>query len=172
VSAIERRLAELGLRLPRPMAPPPGHEFPFALVRLSGSQGYASGHGPVDGTDYLMQGKVGDTLTVEQGYEAARLSALSMLAALKESLGDLDRVIGCARRRLCELHARLPGHLPRGQRLQRPDTRALGRTRTPRARRARRRRSPLRHPDRRRGDRRDCQRTTPELRRPFDNWVF
>jgi enamine deaminase RidA (YjgF/YER057c/UK114 family) len=97
VSAIERRLEELGLRLPRPMAPPPGHEFPFALVRLSGRQAYVSGHGPADGTDYLMQGKVGDTLTVEQGYEAAGLSALSMLAALKERLGDLDRVVGWLR---------------------------------------------------------------------------
>jgi enamine deaminase RidA (YjgF/YER057c/UK114 family) len=94
VSAIEWRLEELGLRLPRPMAPPPGHEFTFALVRLSGRQAYVSGHGPADGTDYLMQGKVGDTLTVEQGYQAARLSALSMLAALKERLGELDRVVG------------------------------------------------------------------------------
>lgn len=97
MSAIERRLAELGLRLPRPMAPPPGHDFSFALVRLSGSRAYVSGHGPADGMDYLMQGKVGETLTVEQGYEAARFSALSMLAALKETLGDLDRVIGWLR---------------------------------------------------------------------------
>jgi enamine deaminase RidA (YjgF/YER057c/UK114 family) len=97
MSAIEQRLEELGLRLPQPMAPPSGHEFPFALVRISGSHAYASGHGPADGTDYLMQGKVGDTLTVEQGYEAARLSALSMLAALKKTLGDLDRVIGWLR---------------------------------------------------------------------------
>jgi enamine deaminase RidA (YjgF/YER057c/UK114 family) len=97
VSAIERRLDELGLRLPRPMAPPPGHEFPFALVRLSHGQAYVSGHGPADGTDYLIRGKVGDTLTVEQGYEAARLSALSILAALKERLGDLDRVVGWLR---------------------------------------------------------------------------
>jgi len=97
MSAIEQRLEELGLRLPRPMAPPPGHEFPFALVRISGSCAYASGHGPADGADYLMKGKLGDTLTVEQGYEAARVSALSMLAGLKQVLGDLDRVIGWLR---------------------------------------------------------------------------
>jgi enamine deaminase RidA (YjgF/YER057c/UK114 family) len=95
MSAIEQRLDKLGLRLPRPMAPPPGHEFPFALVRTSGIHAYASGHGPADGTDFLMQGRVGDTLTVEQGYEAARLSAL--LAALKETLGDLDRISGWLR---------------------------------------------------------------------------
>jgi len=97
VSVVAQRLDELGLRLPEPMSPPEGHEFPFALVRVSGGYAYASGHGPVDGTNYLMQGKVGDTLTVEQGYEAARLSALSMLAVLKETLGDLDRIAGWVR---------------------------------------------------------------------------
>ena len=79
------------------MAPPPGHEFPFALVRVSGGYAHASGHGPANGSEYLMHGKVGDTLTVEQGYEAARLSALSMLAALTEALGDLDRIRGWVR---------------------------------------------------------------------------
>jgi enamine deaminase RidA (YjgF/YER057c/UK114 family) len=97
VSTIEQRLAELGLQLPAPMAPPPGAEFPFALVRISGGHAYASGHGPADGSAYLMQGKVGEALTVEQGYEAARLCALSMLAAFQEALGDLDRVAGWVR---------------------------------------------------------------------------
>jgi enamine deaminase RidA (YjgF/YER057c/UK114 family) len=97
VSAIEQRLGELGLRLPAPMAPPAGAEFPFALVRISGGYAYASGHGPADGSAYLMQGKVGDSLTVEQGYEAARLCALSMLAAFKEALGDLGRIAGWVR---------------------------------------------------------------------------
>lgn len=94
MSTIEQRLEKLGLRLPQPMAPPPGHQFPFALVRLSGAYAHASGHGPADGTDYLVQGKVGDTLTVEQGYDAARLATLSMLAAFKEALADLDRITG------------------------------------------------------------------------------
>jgi hypothetical protein len=97
VSTIERRLEDLGLRLPEPMAPPPGQAFPFVLVRVSGGQAYASGHGPADGTEYLMHGKVGDALSDEQGYEAARMAALSMLAALKETLGDLDRIAGWLR---------------------------------------------------------------------------
>lgn len=97
MSAIEQRLEELGLRLPRPMVPPPGRQFRFALVRVSGSRAYVSGHGPADGADYLMRGKIGETLTVEQGYEAARLCGLSMLAALKETLGDLDLVVGWLR---------------------------------------------------------------------------
>jgi enamine deaminase RidA (YjgF/YER057c/UK114 family) len=97
VSTIEQRLDQLGLRLPAPMAPPAGAEFPFALVRLSGGYAHASGHGPADGATYLVQGKIGGALTVEQGYEAARLCALSMLAAFKETLGELDRIAGWIR---------------------------------------------------------------------------
>ena len=97
MSRIETRLQELGLALPRPMAPPPEAEFPFALVRVSGSYAHVSGHGPADGADYLMHGKVGEELTVEEGYEAARLCALCVIASLKETLGDLDRVAGWVR---------------------------------------------------------------------------
>jgi enamine deaminase RidA (YjgF/YER057c/UK114 family) len=89
---IDQRLAELGLELPRPFAAPPGVEFRFDLVTVSGGHAYISGHGPLDGSEVLMRGKVGGELTVEQGYEAARLTALSIFAGLKRELGDLDRV--------------------------------------------------------------------------------
>jgi enamine deaminase RidA (YjgF/YER057c/UK114 family) len=89
---IEDRLTELGLELPRVFAAPPGVEFRFDLVRLSGDRAYVSGHGPLDGSEVLVQGKLGRDLTVEQGYEAARLTALSILASLKAELGDLGRV--------------------------------------------------------------------------------
>jgi enamine deaminase RidA (YjgF/YER057c/UK114 family) len=91
---IEKRLAELGLALPRPFAAPAGVEFKFDLVRVSGRIGYVSGHLPTDGAEVLMRGKVGDELTVEEGYEAARLTGLAMLASLKGELGELDRVSG------------------------------------------------------------------------------
>jgi enamine deaminase RidA (YjgF/YER057c/UK114 family) len=86
------RLSELGLTLPRPFAPPPGVEFKFDLVRVSGNVAYVSGHGPIDGSDVLMKGKVGSDVSLEQGYEAARLTGLSILASLAQELGDLDRV--------------------------------------------------------------------------------
>lgn len=92
MSRVEDRLAEMGLRLPAVFGGPPGFERRFELVRVVGDMAYISGHGPVDGSTPLMQGKVGGGLTVEQGYEAARLTALSMLASLKGELGDLDRV--------------------------------------------------------------------------------
>ena len=91
---IDERLGALGLGLPQPFAPPPGVEFRFDLVRVSGDLAYVSGHLPVDGSEVLMQGKVGADLTVEQGYEAARLTALSILASLQAELGDLDLVAG------------------------------------------------------------------------------
>ena len=92
---IADRLAELGLELPRPFAPPPGVEFPFALVKVSGDMGYVSGHLPVDGSEVLMTGRVGDGgLSLEQGQEAARLTGLSIFASLEQELGDLDRVSG------------------------------------------------------------------------------
>ena len=92
MSQIEDRLGQMGLSLPAVFGGPPGFERKFELVRVVGQTAYISGHGPVDGATPLMQGKVGGTLTVEQGYEAARLTALSMLASLKAELGDLDRV--------------------------------------------------------------------------------
>lgn len=92
MSRIADRLAELGLTLPAPMAPPPGAQYPFELVRVSGNLAYVSGHAPADGSEYPFIGKLGEALTVEEGYAAARLCALSILASLQQELGDLDRV--------------------------------------------------------------------------------
>jgi len=58
-----------------------------------------SGHGPQnpDGSLAAPLGKVGRDLTQEQGYEAARLTALSMLGSLQRALGDLDRITAWCR---------------------------------------------------------------------------
>jgi enamine deaminase RidA (YjgF/YER057c/UK114 family) len=92
MSAIEDRLAELGLRLPAPPAAPPGVRLPFEFVRVHGDLAYVSGHGPLDGEQVLVTGRVGGEVSVEQAYEAARATGLSMLASLARELGDLDRV--------------------------------------------------------------------------------
>jgi enamine deaminase RidA (YjgF/YER057c/UK114 family) len=89
---IAGRLAELGLSLPAPFAAPPGVQFRFDLVRVSGGHAYVSGHGPLDGSEVLVRGKVGAEVTPEQAYDAARLTALSVLTSLERELGDLDRV--------------------------------------------------------------------------------
>jgi enamine deaminase RidA (YjgF/YER057c/UK114 family) len=92
VGAIEDRLGELGLRLPDPPAGPPGVVLPFDRVRIHGGLAYISGHGPYDGSRLLYEGSVGAEVSVEEGYDAARATGLSMLASVKETLGDLDRV--------------------------------------------------------------------------------
>jgi enamine deaminase RidA (YjgF/YER057c/UK114 family) len=94
VVRIEARLRDLGLALPEPTKPPADVRLPFAPVRTAGAYAFVAGHGPQnpDGTLALPLGKVGAELTVEQGYQAARLTALSILASLKRELGDLDRV--------------------------------------------------------------------------------
>ncbi len=94
MSRIEERLARLGLVLPAPIKVPPGVVLPFQFVRIAGSRAFLSGHGPqnADGSIAEPLGKVGRDLTVEQGYAAARLTALSMLGSLKRALGDLDRI--------------------------------------------------------------------------------
>jgi enamine deaminase RidA (YjgF/YER057c/UK114 family) len=91
---VEAKLEELGLVLPEPTKVPPGLVLPFAWVRVRGDRAYVSGHGPLnpDGSLSGPLGKLGTEVTEEQGYEAARLTALSILGDLKRALGDLDRV--------------------------------------------------------------------------------
>lgn len=88
MSGVEARLEALGVVLPAPMDPPGN----FKLVNVHGGLAYVAGHPPINGSTVLVEGVVGRDLTVEEGYEAARLTALSVLASLKRELRDLDRV--------------------------------------------------------------------------------
>ena len=96
---VESKLEELGLVLPEPIQPPAGVRLPFELARIEGRRVYLSGHGPQspDGSLAPPFGKVGGEVSTEQAYEAARLTALSILGSLKRELGDLDRVSGWLR---------------------------------------------------------------------------
>jgi len=84
----EDSLRELGIDLP----PAPKPVAVYVPTLQSGSMLYASGHGPrrADGT--TVQGKVGADLTLEQGYEAARLVGLNVLSSVRSTLGSLDKV--------------------------------------------------------------------------------
>jgi enamine deaminase RidA (YjgF/YER057c/UK114 family) len=99
MAKIEQRLAALGLVLPPPVKPPPGVVLPFQFVRILGSRAFISGHSAQnpDGSIAGPLGKLGKELTVEQGYAAARLTALSILGSLKRALGDLDRIASWGR---------------------------------------------------------------------------
>lgn len=82
----ETRLKQLNLELP-----PPGKSIGvYQLVVVAGGLAYLSGHGPVGADGTAICGRVGDTLTKEEGYEAARRTGLRMLATLRERFGSLD----------------------------------------------------------------------------------
>ena len=85
---IEDKLEALGLTLPSPLTPPGN----FELIKVHGGLAYIAGHGPFDGKAALVTGLIGRDLTLEDGYHAARLTALSILASLKQELGDLGRI--------------------------------------------------------------------------------
>ena len=98
-SKIRQRLDELGLVLPQPLRLPPGMKLPFPWVRVVGSRAIFSGHGPTneDGSVATPLGKVGDAVSQEQAYEAARKTALAILASLEREIGDLDRIAAWTR---------------------------------------------------------------------------
>lgn len=84
----EERLKELGLTLP--MAPKPVANYVPAV--RAGELLFLSGVLPMRDGKLQAQGKLGRELTIEQGYEAAKLAALNALANMKQELGSLDRV--------------------------------------------------------------------------------
>jgi enamine deaminase RidA (YjgF/YER057c/UK114 family) len=80
----DRKLKDLGIELPS--ASPPAANYVKA-VRV-GDVLYLSGHAAVSG----FRGKLGKDMTTEQGYQAARSTAISALATLQQELGDLNKV--------------------------------------------------------------------------------
>jgi enamine deaminase RidA (YjgF/YER057c/UK114 family) len=82
---VEQRLQELGIELPEPVQP----VATYVRFVQTGNLLYISGTGPSAASP---KGKLGETLSVEEGYAAARDVGLQILATAKAALGDLDRV--------------------------------------------------------------------------------
>ncbi len=91
---VEARLEERGLVLPPETPPRPDFPTPFTRVRMSRNRLFVAGQGPkdVDGSYAGPWGKVPSEVSLEQGQEAARKIALTMLGDLQRALGDLDRI--------------------------------------------------------------------------------
>jgi hypothetical protein len=93
---IESKLNSLGLKIPQSLEVPSDVKTPSVWVRLRGDKAYISGHGPQNHDGSVAAGpysKVGtNDLSVEQGYESAKLACLSILGSLKRELGRLDKV--------------------------------------------------------------------------------
>lgn len=81
------RMRQLGVVLP-PVFPPAGN---YLGCVVDGDLVYVGGHGPIDGA-VMMRGKVGADLSLEQGRDASRTTALSISATLDAELGNLDRI--------------------------------------------------------------------------------
>lgn len=88
MSAVEERLASLGLTLPEVAVPVAA----YVPAVLDGRHVYTSGQLPVVSGKLAGEGLVGDSVTTEQAYELARICVLNGLAAIKSLIGDLDKV--------------------------------------------------------------------------------
>jgi len=84
----EAKLKELGIELPTPAAPVANY---VNAVR-TGNLIFLSGKGPSKPEGGYITGKIDTDLTIEQGYEAARLTGINQLAVLKTELGNLNKV--------------------------------------------------------------------------------
>jgi enamine deaminase RidA (YjgF/YER057c/UK114 family) len=90
----ETRLRRLGIELP-PAPQPVATYVPAVVV---GNMLYVAGHTPrrPDGSPGY-QGKVGEDFTVEEAYQAARVSGINILSTVRNTLGTLDRVVRLVR---------------------------------------------------------------------------
>ncbi len=86
---VDKKLEELGITLPQPDSPIANY---VPAVR-TGNLLFLAGAGPAPGSDGAVpRGKLGDDVSVDEGYQAARSVGLIQLARLKVALGDLDRI--------------------------------------------------------------------------------
>lgn len=84
----EQRLVQAGWRLPAAL-PPSAHYVPW---RRAGALLHVSGHGPREADGSYRRGRLQSAADVAMGYAAAQLTALNMLATVKQAVGDLARV--------------------------------------------------------------------------------
>jgi enamine deaminase RidA (YjgF/YER057c/UK114 family) len=85
---IEQKLKEMGIELPSSPAPIANY---VRYVQV-GNILFVSGHGPSRDGKMVYTGKVGGDVSLDDAYQAARLTMLNCLASIKEAIGDLDRV--------------------------------------------------------------------------------
>jgi enamine deaminase RidA (YjgF/YER057c/UK114 family) len=81
-------LDSMGIKLPVVSAPMAN----YVRFVQTGNLVFTSGHGPTTAEGKLITGRLGADLTIEQGYEAARITGLQLLATLQQALGNLNRV--------------------------------------------------------------------------------
>ena len=85
---IESRLKEIGIELPSPVKPMAN----YVTTVQTGNLVFTSGHGPVSVNGELETGQLGADMTIEEGYQSARLVGLGLISTLKDALRNLDRI--------------------------------------------------------------------------------
>ncbi len=85
---VEKRLEKLGIELPK--VPKPIAEY--IPAKQSGNMVFTSGQGPIQDGVFVHIGKLGREVSLEEGYEAARVCAINALAAIKSVIGSLDNI--------------------------------------------------------------------------------
>jgi len=84
----EQKLNKLGIQLPQI---PESLGSYVDMVRV-GNLVFLSGKGPLQADGKYITGKIGGNLTTEEGYQAAKLTAINQLAILKQAFGSLDKI--------------------------------------------------------------------------------
>jgi enamine deaminase RidA (YjgF/YER057c/UK114 family) len=85
---VEERIKGMGIELIEPGNPVAN----YVNSVKSGNLIFMSGKGPRNPDGTLVTGKIGTDLTVDDGYQAARLTAIEQLSVLKAQIGDLNKV--------------------------------------------------------------------------------
>ena len=85
---ISKRLEELGIELPNPVAPAANY-VPFVQ---HGKQLWISGQLPIDSEGLKFVGKCDKERSIDEGYQAAKLCAINLLAQIKSAAGELDNI--------------------------------------------------------------------------------
>lgn len=94
MASIEEKLQELSITLPEQLTPIAN----YRSYLISDNNIFISGQLPLVGSDVQFVGKLGVEYSIEEGYKAARICGINILAQLKSALdGKLDRVKQCVK---------------------------------------------------------------------------
>ena len=85
---VEEKLNSMGFSVPQTPKPVAAYIPAVQVDKLI----FTSGQLPIVKGELKFKGKIGKEITIEQGYEAARICALNALSAIKSVVGDLDRI--------------------------------------------------------------------------------
>ena len=88
----EKKILELNLELPEAKAPVGN----YVATKIIGKLLYISGQISISDNGELIKGKIGKELTTDQGYDAAKRCALSIISQAKKACGnDLSKIKSC-----------------------------------------------------------------------------